>query len=105
MPAAKKCCPKAIENLIDISYISFLGSKNNIKNISQLDKYIILVFNSIDNISPELIHYLSTEYGKRLEFDLSNDATFKLRIKKDLLDELKSLIEKISSLNNNENNI
>lgn len=93
--------PKAIENLMDISYIRFLGSKNNIKTIYQIDKFVALEFNSINNISKELIHYLSTEYGKRLEFDLSNDVTFKLKIKDDLLGELKSLIEKINCFNYN----
>ncbi|MDR7855667.1 transcription-repair coupling factor [Tissierella sp.] len=97
--------PKEVENLMDISYIRYLGSKTNIKNISQVDKEVVLDFNSTDNITVELIQYLATEYGKKLSFDLSTPPSFRYKAKDNLLNELKSLVEKISSFNKEKNNI
>ena len=97
--------PKEVENLMDISYIRYLGSKNNIRNIIQIDKEVILEFSSTENISVELLHLLSTEYGRRLSFDLSTEPSFKFRSKDKILDELKSLVEKINGFNHGKNNI
>lgn len=97
--------PKEVENLMDISYIRYLGSKNHIGNIFQWDKEIILEFKSTDHISLELLHYLSTEYGKRLIFDLSKEPSFKFKAKSHILMELKSLVEKINGFNHSKNNI
>ncbi len=97
--------PKEVENLMDISYIRYLGSKNNIKNITQIEKEVILEFSSTENISVELLHLLSTEYGRRLSFDLSTEPSFKFRPKDKILEELKSLVEKINGFNHGQNNI
>lgn len=97
--------PKEVENLIDISYIRYLASKNGIKNIKQDNREIILEFNSTENIRVELLHFLSTKYKKRLIFDLSRSPSFKFRFKDDILSELKTLVEKISSFNDEKNNI
>ncbi len=48
----------------------------------------------MDYISPDLIHYLSEQYGRRITFDLSNNPSFRYRFRKDILVELKGLIEK-----------
>lgn len=97
--------PKEVENLMDISYIRYLGSKNNIKNITQIENEIILEFGSTENMSVELIHFLTTEYGRRLSFDLSTEPSFKFRVKNNILEELKSLVEKINGFNHRQNNI
>lgn len=97
--------PKEVENLMDISYVRYLGSKNNIKSITQSNKDIILEFGSTDNLSLELLHFLSTEYGRRLSFDLSTDPSFKFRVKDNILNELKTLVEKINGFNHGQNNI
>lgn len=97
--------PKEVENLMDISYIRYIASKNNIKSINQSDIKIVIDFNSTDNITVELLHYLSIKHGNRLEFDLSTPPSFRLNIKKELLNELKTLIENINSFLNEENNI
>ena len=97
--------PLEVENLMSISYIKNLASKNHIKNISQLDNKIILEFVSNDNISVELLHYLSSEYGKKLEFDLSTSPSFKFRIKDNVIVGLKDLVEKINGFHNDKNEI
>jgi transcription-repair coupling factor (superfamily II helicase) len=97
--------PKEVENLMDISYIRYLGSRNNIKSMTQLNKEVRLEFNDTDKISVELLHYLSTEYGKRLSFNLSQEPSFNYKIRSNVLDELKSLVEKINGFNHKENNI
>lgn len=89
--------PNEVENLMDISYIKSIANKNNIKNISQLEKEIKIDFVSTENLSLELIHCLSTEYGNKITFDLSNTPYFRYRFKKDPLGSLKVLIEKIDS--------
>ena len=96
--------PKEVENLMDISYIKNNANSCHMKNIAQLGNVISLEFSSMKYISPELIHYLSQEYGKRLEFDLSNTPSFRFRPKMDLLSDLKGLIAKINGFSK-ENNI
>lgn len=97
--------PQEVNNLMDISYIRYLGSKNDIKDIYQRDKEIILEFKSLEDISLELLKYLSHEYDRKLVFDLSKKPAFKLRWKEDILGELKSLLEKINGFNHDKNNI
>ena len=96
--------PKEVENLMDISYIRALSSKIDVKNILQLDRDIKIEFVSSDNLSLELIHYLSKEYGKKLIFDLSSSPSFLFRTKSVLID-LKTLVEKINGFNKDKNNI
>ncbi|TJX15594.1 transcription-repair coupling factor [Tissierella creatinini] len=87
--------PGEVENLLEISYIRANASKIGIKNILQRDKDIKLEFANTDKLSVELIQILSQEYGKRLSFDLSSSPYFLFKAKNVLL-ELKSLIEKIN---------
>ncbi|MBE6082224.1 transcription-repair coupling factor [Acidilutibacter cellobiosedens] len=88
--------PQEVKNLIDISYIKNIASKCLVSVIFQKNDIISLEFDSIKYITPELIHYLSVEYGMKISFDLSDKPIFKFRIKKDVIKELKELIEKIS---------
>ncbi|MBU5257288.1 transcription-repair coupling factor [Tissierella praeacuta] len=97
--------PKEVENLMNISYIRYLCSKNNIRNITEVGKEVILEFESTNNLSAELLHFLSTEYGRRLSFDLSMEPSFKFRVKNNVLEELEVLVEKINGFNHGQNNI
>ncbi|NLK43863.1 MAG: transcription-repair coupling factor [Tissierellia bacterium] len=97
--------PKEVNNLMDISYIRDLASKNKIKDIHQSDKEIILEFRTLEDISLELLQYISDEYGRKVGFDLSKIPAFKFRWKDKVLDELKSLVEKINCFNHDKNNI
>ena len=97
--------PKQVKNLIDISYIKNNGSKACISNIYQSNNQLILEFSSVDKISPDLIHNLSEEYGRKIHFNLSNSPSFKYRYGKDILLELKVLIEKINGFQNEQNKI
>jgi len=97
--------PKEVYNLMDVSYIRYLGSRNNIKNIYQEDSEVILEFKSLEDISLELLKMLSDEYGRRITFDLSKEPSFRFRWRENILSELKLLLEKINSFNHNKNNI
>ncbi len=97
--------PKEVQNLMDISYIKNKASLCHIDNIIQSGDMFTLEFSSIDHISPDLIHYLSKEYGRKLYFDLSNTPCFKYRTKIDILSNLKGLVEKISGFHNKKDDI
>lgn len=97
--------PREVENLIDISYIRHIASKNGIYNIIQKEQDILLEFNGDKSISIELIHYLSVEYGRRLKFDLSKEPSISIKPKQDSLIDLKKLVEKINSFNVDKNKI
>ncbi len=97
--------PKEVENLMDISYIKSLSNKNRIKNISEINGIIRLDLVSTENMSLELIHELSKDYGRSISFDLSAKPYLNFKPKKDVLNELKILIEKIDGFHKGENNI
>ncbi|NLX60916.1 MAG: transcription-repair coupling factor [Tissierellia bacterium] len=96
--------PKEVENLLDISYIKNMASRLNIKNISQSGHKIILEFNTLEAISPNLVHYMANEYGRRIGFDLSKNPSFAYTYRKDILSELKDVVEKINSFCQEEKN-
>ena len=87
--------PGEVENLLGISYIRANASKLGIKNLVQRDKDIKLEFANTDKLTVDLIQFLSQEYGKRLSFDLSSSPYFLFKAK-NVLPELRSLIEKIN---------
>ncbi|MFA7532788.1 MAG: transcription-repair coupling factor [Tissierellaceae bacterium] len=91
--------PKEVENLMDISYIRYLASKSNIKNIFQNGEEVILEFNTIDNISLDLLGQLSDQYGKKLIMDLSKEPALIIKWDNNFLGELKTLVEKINGFN------
>ena len=96
---------KEVKNLMDISYIKNNASRYHIKSISQSRNIISLEFSSMEYISPDLIHYLSEEYGRKISFDLSNTPSFSYRFNGDVLMDLKRLIEKIRGFHNLRNTI
>lgn len=95
--------PGEVENLLDISYIKNNASKIYIESITQSENIITMQFSSTEHISADLIHYLSKEYGKRIEFDLSKTPSFNYRFRKNILSELKDIINKIYSFYNKVN--
>ena len=97
--------PIQVENIMEVSYIKSLASKNKIKNILQGERYIKLEFVSVDNLSRELIHYLSTEYKNNIFFNLSSEPYFNFKTKKDQLESLIELMEKINGFHNDGSNI
>lgn len=96
--------PKEVENLMEISYLRALGSRNKIKNIAQKGREVLIEFSTVDKLSPELIHLLSTKYNRSISFNVSATPSFKYRIKSDVIKDLKILLEEIDSFNG-ENNI
>lgn len=96
--------PKAIVNLMDISYIKSLASLNNIYNIVEGKRGV--KFELIDNnVSLELLNLLSQEYKNKVKFDLSSKPNIFYYTDKENLNELKIFIEKINSFKEEKNNI
>lgn len=93
--------PREVENLLDVSFIRRLASKNGIYNIIQKGDDILIEFNLDSNptIGVELVHYLSGEYGRRMKFDLSEEPSLTFKPSADTLISLKDLVEKINSFN------
>ena len=97
--------PKETENLMDISYIRSLGSKNKVKSITQTSKEIVLEFASTDKLTVDLLHSLSSTYGKKISFNLSASPSFRFKVKDNTLLELKTLLEKINGFNPKKTNV
>ncbi|EOD00344.1 transcription-repair coupling factor [Caldisalinibacter kiritimatiensis] len=101
--------PKQVNNLIRISYIKSLCNKANIVSISQKEGFIKIEFSDFAKITPQLINYLVDGFGRRMEFDVSRKPYFKYRLlKKDqnyVLDAVEEVVGKISSFNEQKNNI
>ncbi len=89
--------PKPVENLMNISYIRALASKNGIKSIFQRNSKIVLEYADTRFLVPELIGQLSGRYGKEIEFDLSNKPEISVAVKGDILNRLRELIELIDN--------
>lgn len=99
--------PREVENLLDISLIRHIASKNGIYNILQREKDIVIEFDleSSPTIGIELVHFLSGEYGRRMKFDLSKDPSITFKTSGDILVVLKEMLDKINSFNNDKNKI
>lgn len=89
--------PKPVENLMNISYIRALASKNGIKNIMQQDNRLRLDYASTEFLKPSLINVLAGTFGKDIEFDLSKDPGLRLDIKGDVVNRLRELVETIDN--------
>ena len=97
--------PLEVRNLMQISYIKALANKNDIKNITHINNIIKLELESSENLSLDLIKHLSDNYGKSLAFNLSNEPCLEFRHKGEVLESLKTLIEKIDSFHRDTNHI
>lgn len=91
--------PKAVESLMNISYIRSIASRNHIKNIVQIDKKVRLDYESIDYIGLDLIQALSETYGNMIQYDLTNNPSITISIKGDIINSLKTMLEKIDEFN------
>lgn len=89
--------PIEVDNLMKISYIKNISSRSYITSIVQNKDFIEIQFSSSSYIKPKLIHELSSDYKRRLQFDLSDKPTFKFRPGIKVLDKLKVLVEKINN--------
>ncbi len=91
--------PQPVFNLITISYIRYLASKNNITNVEQIDKGIMVNFANVNNISLELITKLTDKYKNNVFFNLTKNANITIKVKKDILKSTLELIQIIDSIN------
>ena len=89
--------PKPVENLMNISYIRALASRNGVKSIMQQSSRLKLDYAAVDFLRPELINLLSKTYGRDIEFDLSTEPGISLSIKGDVIKRLRELVEKIDN--------
>lgn len=94
--------PKEIENLMNISLIKAIASRNKIKNIIQMEDKLRLDLVTSESISLPLIDELSKEYGKKLIFSLSNNPYIELKYGDNILKISKELIERIDNFNKKE---
>lgn len=94
--------PKPVLNLMTISYIRYLASKNNIISIQQIDRGIKVNFVNANNISLELISFLTDKYKDNILFSLTKDANITIRLKNDILNSTLELMEIIDTFNNNQ---
>jgi Transcription-repair coupling factor (superfamily II helicase) len=92
--------PQPVLNLMTISYIRYLASKNNIISIQQIDKGIKVNFVNANSISLELISLLTDRYKNNILFSLTKDANITLRLKNDILGSTLELMEMIDVFNN-----
>ena len=97
--------PEEVDNLMKISYIKYISSRSYITSIVQGKGFIDIQFSSSSLITPELINELSTQYRRKLQFDLSGKPIFKFRPGIKILEDLKVLIEKISGFINEKSSI
>ncbi len=89
--------PKPVENLMNISYIRGIGSRNHITNIIQIDRKVRIDYENGDYIKLNLIQMLTEKYGPAVSFDLSNQPSITLVIKGDIINRLKEFLEAIDN--------
>lgn len=95
--------PKAVDNLLRIGYIKSLANKLMFTNISQKNDILILEFNIVNRITPEIINVLYDNFGRNMTFDLSKTPALKYKLNNTaqnrVLTVLEEILEKIQSLN------
>jgi transcription-repair coupling factor (superfamily II helicase) len=89
--------PKPVENLMNISYIRGLASRNHITNIIQIDRKVRIDYEAVDHIKLELIHMLTGKYGPAVSFDLTNQPSITISVKGEVINRLKELLETIDN--------
>lgn len=97
--------PLEIENLMNISLIKAIANRNKIKNIIHTDNKVRLELVTNKDLALPLINELSREYGRSMAFSLSNNPYLELDIRKDILKEIKKLLEKINDFNKEANKV
>ena len=89
--------PKPVENLMNISYIRGMASRNNVVNIIQIDRKIRMDYEKVDMISLGLIQMLTEKFGPAVTFDLSNQPSITLVTKGDVINRLKDFLESVDN--------
>lgn len=93
--------PREVSNLLKISYIKTLCNKAKITSILQVNQFVKLEFINSSYITPNLINEMILNFGKRMTFDVSKTPYFKYKLigntQEDVLSELETVVEKISS--------
>lgn len=87
--------PLETENLMDISYIRSIGSRNNVITILEKGKEILVEFHKAEKIDPDMIDYLKGRFGRRISFNIVPNPNLKYKYKDDMLKELKEVFEAI----------
>ena len=89
--------PKEINNLMDISYIQYKSSTCGIAEVYQKENELILEYGSEDFVKPEIIYDISKKYGNSIYLDMSVKPCLKYRYRKNLLEELKEIVDSLNS--------
>ena len=89
--------PKPVENLMNISYIRGLASRNHITNIVQIHQKVRVDYEAVDHIKLELIQMLTEKYGPAVSYDLSNQPSITIHAKGDVINRLKEILETIDN--------
>nr|WP_252187742.1 transcription-repair coupling factor [Anaeromonas frigoriresistens] len=95
--------PRAVDNLLRIGYIKSLANKLMFTNISQKNDILVLEFDRVNRITPEIINALYDNFGRNMTFDLSKTPALKYKLNNYAQDKvltvLEEILEKIQSLN------
>lgn len=93
--------PKEIRNLMDISIIKSIASKNYILNIEEIKNDVRFDLKIENKLTPEKINYLDNKYNYKIRFDLSMKPAIILSVSnKNKLLEIKEFLLDLDALNN-----
>lgn len=101
--------PGSVRNLLQISYVKQLAQKCGIHNIGQKNKNILMKFKTDKYIKPQTAIQIAGDYKGRILFTASEQPYFTLKTgderADEILDMIREIIEKISSLQQSGNTI
>lgn len=86
--------PKAVVNVMNVSYLKSISTKLNFSKISEKDKSVIFKFDKDDKTILELVSKLEDSLFAKLEFNLNEDAKLIFNYDKNKLVESINLLEK-----------
>ncbi|SJZ74164.1 transcription-repair coupling factor (mfd) [Selenihalanaerobacter shriftii] len=91
--------PQSVINLISIGEIKVLASNLDIQSIKSKKKFILIKFNSANNLSGQKIIELSSKYENKIGFRSSKEPVLKVKAAKTSKETLNTLIQILKSLN------
>lgn len=86
--------PKAVVNVMNVSYLKSISTKLNFSKISEKDKSVVFKFDKDDKTILELVSKLEDSLFAKLEFNLNEDAKLIFNYDKNKLVESINLLEK-----------
>lgn len=86
--------PKAVVNVMNVSYLKSISTKLNFSKISEKDKSVVFKFDKDDKTILELVSKLEDSLFAKLEFNLNEDAKLIFNYNKNKLVESINLLEK-----------